>query len=47
MLTRMPPPPQSTNPNQQQPPPLMSLNPFTENARDNSSQQIFIYSKKK
>ncbi len=37
MLPRMPLPSQSNNPNQQ-PPPLMSLNPFTENARDNSSQ---------
>lgn len=41
MLTRMPPPSPSTNPNQQQqPPPLMSLMPFTENARDNSRKLI-------
>ncbi|CAF5219001.1 unnamed protein product, partial [Rotaria magnacalcarata] len=37
MLTRMPPPSQTNNPNAQQPPPLMSLNPFNENARDSTN----------
>jgi hypothetical protein len=41
MLPRMPLPSQSNNPNQQ-PPPLMSLNPFNENTRDNSSKQMII-----
>ena len=44
MLNRLSSSSQSNNPNQQQPPPLMSLNPFTENTRDNSSKQnLFVH----
>ena len=46
MLPRMPPSSsQSNNGNQSQPPPLMSLNPFTENARDNSSRRFQFFSR--
>ena len=43
MMPRMPPPPQATNPGLQ-PPPLMSLNPFNDNNRDNSSNLILFFS---